>query len=183
MANTAGSKFFFLILCATVLVLTSAKKSIQKITVRIKITESHSWCGGMQLTPEEMREIAKPVLCPRKKIFIRAGEFNLVTDPVLANGISDSLGIVSLSLKPGKYCLVDERKSSDKYIKQIFKKLKYGDKYNSSVTMECLLSWLKAPDLVFTVKKSGEQNFDLNYNVPCSWNATPCSVYHGPLPP
>jgi hypothetical protein len=180
MGNTTGFKF----LSALALILFFSFKEIppvNKCRVKITITESHQYCGGVELSPEEMAP--KAVIVPGKKIYIREGISNNISIAAVAMLLSDSAGNVQLDLKPGKYCIVDEKKNSTKYVKEVYKRLKKADKYNSAVTMDCLKKWMNTPDLVFTVEEKELNVIKLNYDIPCSWSATPCTVYNGPLPP
>src|ERR1700741_3306954 len=183
MENTTGSKllklvsfFCFLLLIVSLTAQTSACK------VNMRVTQSHNYCGGAEPTPEALAEMTKPHVLPGKKVYIRKGETNDSKSPIVATLVSDSNGAITVSLKPGKYCVVDEKKVNENYINETYKKLKKGNQYQTPVKMDCLKKWLKIPDLVFTAEKGDLKVIPLNYVIPCSWNATPCTDYNGPLP-
>lgn len=171
--------FFFL---AALLLLAFAYQG-KKIPVNIKVLQSSSYCGGAEISPEEMAEISKPRPHANKKCFVRKGSKNDVKAPVVATFTSDANGNFTLSLPPGEYCIVDSRKYDKKYIADIARKYKKAGQYYSAADLNCLKAWLVTPDAVFIVKEEGENKIEVNYYTPCGWDTTPCIQYDGPLPP
>jgi len=171
--------FFFL----TALFLLAFAYQGKKVQVKCKVLQSSSYCGGAEISPEEMAEMSKPRPLANKKCYVRKGSKNDVKAPVVATFISDANGNCTLSLPPGEYCLVDERKYDKKFIADIARKYKKAGLYHSAADLNCLKAWLATPDAVFTIKEDGENKVEVNYYTPCGWDSTPCIQYNGPLPP
>ncbi len=156
---------------------------VKKQVIKLRVTQTHAYCGGMEPDKELLEELNTPKALPGKKLVVRKGESNNTALPVVAELTCNGNGVAYCKLAIGKYCIVDERKKDESYIKKIYATYKKESQYNSAANWDCLVDWLKTPDLVFEVLKKDSIFVSVNYHFPCSWYATPCVRYHGPLPP
>lgn len=162
------------------------KNTIQaksKIQVSVYVSFTEDYCGGAEPDPEIMKEMRKPHNFKNKKIYIKAGEKNTVSSKIIFAGTTDSVGIIELRLKPGKYILVDERKCDRKFYAQILENHEKPTATRMAVNKECLDKWWAKPDLMFEIKTGDPKSFNVNYHLPCSWNTIPCAEYTGAYPP
>lgn len=155
-----------------------------KSVVWINLTTTASYCGGAAPTDEIIQDLQTPKKLTQTTIYIREGETNSWSQPIIAKGISDENGVVSVELKDGTYCVVFENKAEKSAYDNLIKL--YGEKtpYRDAVDVECLKTFMEQPEAVFTVKNGKtESAVIINQHQPCSWHSVPCSGYHGPLPP
>ncbi|HWY38174.1 MAG TPA: hypothetical protein VNY73_06415, partial [Bacteroidia bacterium] len=143
-----------------------------------KVWQTHEYCGGARPSPEMLERITTARPLANKKCYVRKGHVNNLKEPVVATFVSDTGGNFSVKLPPGNYCIIDEKKLNRDFVEEIARMHKKADEYNDAADLNCLKSWLTAPDAVFTVKK-GENKIEVTYHFPCSWNSTPCVTYHG----
>ncbi len=155
-----------------------------KSVVWINLTTTATYCGGAAPTQEIIQDLQTPKKLTQTTIYIREGETNSWSQPIIAKGISDENGVVSVELKDGTYCAVFENKAEKSAYDNLIKL--YGEKtpYRDAVDVECLKTFMEQPEAVFTVKNGKtESAVIINQHQPCSWHSVPCSGYHGPLPP
>lgn len=153
------------------------------VEIQGKVMVREPYCGGAEISPEEMSQISQPRPLPGKKLFVRKGNKNNINEPVVTTFCADAAGNFTLHLPPGEYCIVDTLKHNKKYIEQIARKYKKASTYYSAADKNCLKNWLSTPDAIFTVKEGAENKVEVIYHRPCDWNTVPCIYYDGPLPP
>lgn len=152
-------------------------------SVEIVLTQTSSYCGGAAPPQYLLDELATPKPLGGVEYFIRKGKTNVVTDPIVTSGTSTENGFISLMLPEGTYCLVFANKVDRTTYDSIYNQLKDGNANNTPVDKACLDKWLSAPEFVFSPVIGSTQARQLNVHQPCSWDATPCTQYMGPLPP
>jgi len=143
-----------------------------------KITQSHAYCGGARPPQALLDEMTKPTPFPGKKLFIRSGSENSSAKPVLKEIVSDSLGLFSILLPPGNYCVVQEDQVNKLDIAAFRKKLTSYDKLDET----CLQQWWDKCFLTFEVGSADKTNLNIHFHFPCFTNGLPCITYTGPLP-
>lgn len=147
------------------------------------IMQTTSFCGGAEMSAEELAELTKARPLKGKKCFVRKGNRNNLKGAVVASFLSDSAGNFMIYLPPGEYCVIDSRKYDKNYVTGLSKKYKKSSDFYEAADLECLKKWLAIPDLVFTVKKGEPNKITVTYHAPCPWEGLPCVRYTGPLPP
>ncbi len=155
-------------------------KSDKAIPVEIKITRTHSHCGGMAPTPQ-MLENARKQKPFATTVYLKKGSVNELNTPIYKTLSSNSDGIIELDLEPGDYFIVREDKK-DKQTFEDYVKGRNSDQniYYEGFTRACYLEYFKKPDLSFTVSDTSTQ-FHRNFHKGC-YNK-PCENYIGPYPP
>ncbi len=173
-------KYFFLLTIPLMFAFTYLGKKEQ---VTGTILQTTSFCGGAEMSAEELAELTKARPLKGKKCFVRKGNKNNIKGAVVASFMSDSSGNFMIYLPPGEYCVVDSRKYDKTYVASLAKKYKKSSDFYEAADLGCLKNWLTTPDLVFTVKNGGSNNITVTYHAPCPWEGLPCVRYTGPLPP
>jgi hypothetical protein len=163
----------------------SVKEQFTAKTYKVSgsVMKSGAFCGGARMPNDVLAEITKPKPQAIKKMYVKKGKENIFSEPVFLEFITDSLGKFSISLPPGTYCIIDEFKLNRSNYEEILKKYEKETQYYSAVDPVCLEGWFKMADLLVEVTAADQQNADLIYAGTCSWNAIPCVMYTGPLPP
>lgn len=151
-------------------------------TIQLIITQTHSYCGGAEPTPEMLELLRTPAPFEGKTIHLRKGKMNDVHKKIVATITTDSTGIVSLNLPLGTYSVVGDDKRNRKKYRSLLKRFSKASASRSAIDKPCLKDWLKQPEAVIEVR-DGENRFTVNFHHRCDWEAIPCSSYRGPLPP
>lgn len=154
------------------------KQAANKYKVTGKMMAVYPYCGGAYPTEEKMEAIKKPSPFINGKLFIKKGNTNDLKAPVIDSVITNEAGVFEVMLAPGNYYVVKQDKLNRKVYNTYLKK----DSNRVDVTKECLDKWIKTPEFTFVVKE-GMDTVRHRFNVRCSWDAMPCGVYVGPLPP
>jgi len=172
---------------AIVLISASCQKKVSKtdnmVAVTITVTQTSSYCGGAAPPDYVLQELMTPRPLSGHAVFIREGDDNDISKPVIADGVSDAIGQIRLNLRPGNYCLVFGNKKDRGFADEMISKFSAPSASYSAVDRACLEAWLLTSELVFEVNQGGPQNFTVNYHSHCSWDQWPCVSYFGPLPP
>jgi hypothetical protein len=153
------------------------------IVVKGRVMKVSQYCGGAEISPEEMAEYAKPRTWDGARFYVRKGIKNNVKEPVVASFVTDKDGNFSITLPPGDYCIVEPRKCDKKYINKLAKDHKKASEYYEAADINCLTKWLSQPEHIFTVKEGARNTVEMIYQNPCEWMGPPCVGYTGPPPP
>lgn len=153
------------------------------LEVKILLTTTGAYCGGVEPSQEQLEEIRTPKPYANKKVYLRKGNENDVSKPVDFVLESDSLGVIKTHLPEGTYSIVFEDKSTQEKKDQLIKK--YGEKTDqrSAIDQECLDKHFLKPEAVLKVQAGQKNEVTVNKQVQCPWGSVPCSRYTGPLPP
>jgi hypothetical protein len=155
----------------------------KKIKVNGKVMHTRAFCGGMRMPDDAWNEFKKPLPLGKKKLYVKKGGTNDFSKATILEFTSDSVGNFSFLLPPGDYCIIDEFKKDKKNFDDICTKYKTETKFYGAVDTVCLKGWFETPDLTFTVTKTGMKDLEIIFNDKCPWQAIPCVMYKGPLPP
>lgn len=145
------------------------------------ITFTSDYCGGAKPPKDLLEGLATPTPYLGKVFYIRSGERNDVTSPVLYTVISDSLGHYSVNLQPGNYCMIDEFRKDTSFMFDVYKK----DPNNFLVVHDkkCLENWFNSCFNGFTISNADISNVNFNIHRSCFRpEGVPCIDYDGPLP-
>lgn len=151
-------------------------------TVELIITQTHSYCGGAEPTPDILERLRTPAPFEGKTIHLRKGNFNCIHKKIFATATMGATGIISLNLPLGTYSVVGDDKKDKKKYRFFLKRFATASASRSAIDKPCLNDWLKQPEAIIEVKE-GENRFTINFHHRCDWDAIPCSSYSGPLPP
>jgi hypothetical protein len=151
--------------------LTSISMYAQRYKITIKITETESFCGGMQPTEEMLQDLRAPKPMLNTSFYLVKGIMNKKGIKVMKKLETDSKGIIKLNLTKGNYAILSESQ-----IKEFIPKK--NDEYHIWDNA-CLAKLWKTPLLILRVKKSFQTK--ANVHKPCSYSQD-CLTYRGPLP-
>lgn len=85
-----------------------------KVTVKIQVLYTASYCGGMAPTQEMLAQYEKEKPYANRSLIVKKYQENaLKAQPVLAQVTTDADGFCTLSLPKGKYGLITEEKNQD----------------------------------------------------------------------
>jgi hypothetical protein len=154
----------------------------KQAVLRLQLTSTSTWCGGAEPPPWLLEDLATPKALPSKKVYVRKGDTNDLSAPIIAEGTSNESGSVLLNLQPGTYSLVFDNKKDSTIYKSILNTIGSGNKDYTPVNKDCLSEWLHLPEIRFTLVAD---TLDTTYNVfqYCPWQGMPCTSYIGPMPP
>jgi hypothetical protein len=156
----------------------------EKAVIKINLTQTSSYCGGVYPPDELLTELRTPKKLPNQKIVIRQGIANDWNVPIVVDGVSDSNGVVVVELADGTYSLVYENKATTAYYKQLLQQ--FGDKSyeEGGIDKKCLEQFMLTPEAVFEVKNGKTATAVIvNLHHGCPWERTPCLKFDGNLPP
>jgi hypothetical protein len=156
----------------------------EKSVIKINITQTSSYCGGAYPPDELMMELRTPKKLPNQKVYIRPGTTNDWNVPIVAEGISDINGVVTVELVDGTYSVVFENKVNTSFYKQLLQQ--FGDKpfEDGGIDKNCLEKFMQTAEAVFEVNNGKTATaIIVNVHNPCSWERIPCLPFDGNLPP
>jgi hypothetical protein len=151
--------------------LTSISMYAQRYKITIKITETESFCGGMQPTEEMLQDLRAPKPMLNTSFYLVKGIMNKKGIKVIKKLETNNKGIIKLNLSKGNYAILSESQ-----VKEFIPKK--NDEYHIWDNA-CLEKLWKTPLLILRVKKSFQTK--ANVHKPCSYNQD-CLTYKGPLP-
>ncbi|MFN3404112.1 MAG: prealbumin-like fold domain-containing protein [Cytophagaceae bacterium] len=179
------SRFYLLLISCSFLLFLNCLQKQKKYIVKGRVTFTSSYCGGAAPTDEilELHQRQQPLA--NKTLYIRQGKENNTAKKIISTIITDSKGEFQISLPPGNYVVVDDRKRDKNLFNQILKDHSQETEYYYKTDIVCLQDWIKTPDATFCItgKEKSFLPVEINYHLPCSWGSVPCTQYTGPLPP
>ena len=154
----------------------------KEFPVEITITQTSSYCGGIEPSPELLKELGTPKPETGKKLFVKEGDKNLFYATVVFETISDSSGKIQFHLPSGKYLIVDEKKKDRGFYDTLLEKYSTPTTEYSAIDTSCLRAWYELPDLIFEIKDTESKNLKLNFHKKCIFNEIPCIQFRGHRP-
>jgi len=146
------------------------------------VLETQSYCGGAAPSEERLAQMRTPRPLAGKTIYVKAGSVNDTEAPVLAEVTSDERGEFSLSLEPGLYVLVDEKRVDRASYDYMLTNFAEKSENYDPVDKRCLDNWIAQANLVFEVRAVENEPISVTFNKPCTWNSFPCVTYIGERP-
>lgn len=153
-----------------------------KFKVSGQITYTISRCGGAVPTPEQLKEMATPKPMKGKKYYVRKGQHNSITSPIVAELSLNDMGQYEIHLETGIYSVVSSEKKDKVFYNEMLKLYIKETEHYTAMDKKCLDQWLQTPDFIIEVKGK-DTTVNHNFQEPCSWNKVPCANYKGPFPP
>jgi hypothetical protein len=141
-----------------------------------------SYCGGAVPTPEKLKEMETPKPMKGKKYFVRKGNLNSISSPIVAELSLNDMGQFETHLETGIYSVVSSEKKDKVFYNEMLKLYSKETEHYTVMDKKCLDQWLQTPDFTFEVKGK-DTLVNHNFQEPCSWKKVPCANYKGPFPP
>ncbi|MEO8587956.1 MAG: hypothetical protein ABI432_01185 [Flavobacteriales bacterium] len=88
-----------------------------------------------------------------------------------------------VSLPAGKYLFLDRDRIDDRRYRQLLRDYTKPAMYNEPIDTACMRRWLNGPFGVVNITDGDTLHLEYPMHGQCSWYATPCVTYNGPLPP
>jgi hypothetical protein len=149
-----------------------------RVTVKGKLMQTNSYCGGAKPSEEMLEQIQKPVPYANKVFYVRKGKVNSTKAEVIASFTTDVNGEFSFMITPGTYSIIQEKQ---------LKALKSSDlqsKDHQVVDAKCMKEWWTKPYYVLEVKTESITIPEWSIHHPCFVKGDiPCMSYDGPMPP
>lgn len=186
------SKFVLYYIVLLILIMTACKVSEKdsndlgrhrKKTFKLsgKITYTSDYCGGPPPSSIILDRLAIPSPYLGKTFYIRAGERNNLSSPILCTFVTDSLGNYSIELPQGNYCIIDEFRKDTSFMTDIYKVDPYN--YIHVENSECLKEWFNSCFYGFAISNHNITNVNFNIHRICFRpEGVPCISYNGPIP-
>jgi hypothetical protein len=155
----------------------SAQLKCKTYSIKGKVTQTFSYCGGAAPSKEMIDNLAKPVAYPGKKFFVRRGKINSTENKIVKSFISDSIGEFSIDLPAGTYSIIQEEQVNEIKASHLIKE-------NLEVDSACLQKWWSEPYYILEVNGKNKEPLNFNFHHRCFISSDiPCISYHGPMPP
>lgn len=158
-------------------------KSESKVNVVIKVSATHTYCGGAEPPEGILLELRTPRPLSGKWIYVRSGDINLTSDPIIDSALTNQNGEANFKLLPGNYLFVFEDKKDKTRYNDLWSRYAKGTESYSPIDKRCLDDWLRRPEKLFVVAQNSPALISHEIHIPCDWDNVPCSLYSGPLPP
>ncbi len=143
------------------------------------IVRTDSYCSGAAPPPELVAELAKEKPFPNKKLYVRQGNVNIPSKPMIREFESDNAGNFQISLSSGVYCIIDEIKKDELNLSE-FTSSRSLFKVRSE---QCLRDLWQTCDKILEVGNSDIKDFSIRFDNKCPWDIySSCGTYMGPLP-
>jgi hypothetical protein len=149
-----------------------------RVTVKGKLMQTTSYCGGVEPSAEMMKEYNTPKPYADKVFYVRKGKVNSTKAEVITSFTTDVNGEFSFQITPGTYSIIQAKqlkalKSAD---------LKSGK--NIVVDAKCMKAWWAKPYYLLEVKTENITIPDWSIHHPCFVSGDiPCISYDGPMAP
>ncbi len=148
----------------------------QLYTLKGKITQTSSYCGGAAPNREILDQLAQPKAFVGKKLFLREGNINSEKGKIIAKIVADSSGNFNISVPAGIYSIIVEEQE------KVMDAKKYTSEFVKANEV-CLKEWWTKPLQVIEIKDNNIENLDFNFHHKCRVKFDiPCLEYFGPLP-
>ena len=151
-------------------------------TIFGKVVQTSAYCGGAAPTQEILDEFEREKPYPDKILYIKDGDVNLFSKPIIKELASDKDGNFEISLPQGKYCIIEQIKKDElkipdyTEINKIYEQ--QGQPLQYRVDEQCFKDWWKTCDKILVVENQDIKDFVIKFGHSCGW---PC-VSGGPLP-
>jgi antitoxin component YwqK of YwqJK toxin-antitoxin module len=152
----------------------SSRNSVGNISGFVKVV--HPWCTDV--LDSRTDAYTKPRPLPNKKMYIRRGDSNDFSKPIVKEFTTDSDGSFNVSLPPGAYVIIAENKLNKPNCDSLLSKYANGSKnclpIKASDTV-CINRWYCEPDAAFIVGNNCIKDISIIYYLPCSFECElPC---------
>lgn len=149
-----------------------------RVTVKGKLTQTSTYCGGARPTEEMLSEYSTPKPYANKVFYVRKGKVNSTKAEVITSFTTDANGEFSFQITPGTYSIIQE-----KQLKKLNSKDLKSDNY-VKVDAKCMKAWWTKPFYLLEVKTENVTIPDWNIHHKCFVSGDiPCMNYEGPMPP
>jgi len=145
-----------------------------------KVIQTSNYCGGPPPPQELIDELRREKPFPDKELYIREGDINLLSKPIIKKFVSDKDGKFEISLTPGKYCIIEKIKKEELKIPdftEINKQLPSYSQYRVE-SEQCFKDWWKNCDKILDVENQDSTDSVIKFHHRCG---QPC-VTGGPKP-
>jgi hypothetical protein len=170
--------FFFSISICTFAQKTGGVKPV-RVTVKGKLMQTNSYCGGVEPSQEVLDNIQKPVPYPDKVFYVRKGKVNSTKAEVITSFTTDVNGEFSFQITPGTYSIIQAKQLKALKSSELTSKDK-----TRVVDAKCMKEWWAKPYYLLEVKTENITIPEWSIHHPCFVQGDiPCISYDGPMPP
>jgi len=144
----------------------SSENIVGNVSGFIKVV--HPWCTDV--LDDRTSAYVKPRPFPKKKMYIRRGDSNDFTKPIVSEFTTDSAGSFHISLPPGAYTIIAENKINKPNYDSLLSNYANGSKYCSPIKASdtiCMNRWYRTPDAAFIVGRNFIKDITITYYLPC----------------
>jgi len=144
------------------------------------VIQNSDYCGGAAPPPGLIDELQKEITFPNKKLYIREGNINSFSKPIIREFISEENGTFNISLPSGRYCIIEDIKKDELKIPNLTEINKGLPNYSqySIQNEQCFKDWWGTCDKILLVENQDINDFIIKYHHSCG---QPC-VTGGPMP-
>jgi len=152
----------------------SSKNNVGNVNGFIQVV--HPWCTDV-LT-DRTAEYTKPRPSLHKRMYVRRGDSNDFSKPIISEFTTDSTGSFHISLPPGVYVIIAENKKNKPNYDSLLTKYANGTQncypIKASDTI-CISRWYRTPDATFIIGNNCIKDISIIYQLPCSFECDlPC---------
>ena len=155
--------------------------------LHIHATWSEPWCGGAEPDPREWPRIGpwSGNMYIRRAPQDSSGRMALndLRQPIVDTIAMNAEGDGWLKLPAGTYVVLDADRRDRKRYDALLRDHSKPAMYTAAIDAACMQRWLYGPFPVHTITSGDTLHMQLPLQGQCSWFATPCVQYNGPLPP
>ena len=169
---------FLLVFFGSLLMLHAQTVATKKFTIKGRVTQSASYCGGARPSEEMMNELNKAKPYAGKVFYVKKGKQNDAKQKVIMTLVCDSVGNFSGTLPPGNYIIVlaEQTKALD------YKAL--SKMPNIVYDKNCMQQWWLKPYYQFEITDKNIEGLSFHFQHRCFVPLDiPCLSYVGPMPP
>jgi antitoxin component YwqK of YwqJK toxin-antitoxin module len=145
----------------------SIRKTAGDVQGYVKVVRP--WCTDVGGGDREA-EYTKPRPLPNKKMYVKQGDSNYFSKPVIMEFTTDSNGGFHFNLPPGAYIIISDTKRAKPNYDSLLTEYANGSRYcvpiNASDTI-CMNKWYKTPDASFIIGNNSLKDVTITYHLPC----------------
>lgn len=165
--------YIAVLVCFSTFILAQNTGDTVNVSGSVKII--HSWCTDI-VGGEKYEEAIKPRPFPYKKLYVRKGDSNDYSKPIIMEFTTDKNGNFSISLPPGVYCIVDESKIDKAMYDTLWARHLKGTYACLPLDTNCFKKWFATPEKVFKVGMDSVKDITLTFYTRCSCDCDiPCA--------
>lgn len=160
----------------------AASQQSQAVLISGTIYQTEAYCGGAAPNPQRLQQMNTPKPLAGKTVYIKPGKVNDPEAGVAVEVTSDERGEFSLTLEPGWYVMVDEKRMDKASYNYMLTNFAEPSESYTAVDKKCLDQWVTEANLVFEVKEGENEPLSVTFHEPCTWNSFPCVNFIGERP-
>jgi len=144
----------------------SIKKVVGQVTGFVKVV--HPWCTD--ICTDKTAEYIKPRKFPNKKMYVKRGDSNYFSNPIVMEFTSDTDGSFHITLPPGAYIIIGENKLNKPNYDSLLSKYANGSKYCVPIKASdtsCINRWYRTPEASFIIGNNCLKGINIVYYLPC----------------